>query len=114
MSPYYGKEGDNWKQWLGQPHDMTDDKGRYLGVGIDMVEDPEKIRVSVTENAKSYVIGERGTVIFPGQSAILNRDGFEVVDAGTRKTRAQVIHSEKPIGKREQRVISEETFKHTP
>ena len=98
MAPFYLKEGENWGKWGGEPKDIRDGNGKDFGVSIYKVEDPEQIQVSVAVGRRSYVIGERGTVIFPGQSTILNRDDFEVVDASTRKTLAKIIHREKPIG----------------
>jgi hypothetical protein len=95
MSPFYFKEGEKSRRWKGEPRDIRDRKGNDLGIMISKVEDPEQINVFVASNSNSYVIGERGEVIFPNQNCILNRDGFKVVDAGTRKTIAKVTHREK-------------------
>ncbi len=98
MSPFYFKEGEGWVRWNGAPKDFRDNNGKDLGVSINSVAyDPEQIRVSVTEsesNQTTYVLGERGNVIFPGETQTLNRDGFKVIGARTRKTLAKVTHRE--------------------
>lgn len=100
MSPYYLKEGESWRKWRGEPKDIGDKNGNRFSVTISsVVKDPEQIRVSVAGDESSYVLGERGSIIFPGESKILNGDGFEVINARTRQTLAKVKHREKPSKK---------------
>jgi hypothetical protein len=94
MSPFYFKEGERRVRWKGDAHDFRGKNGQDLGVTIFNVKDPEQLRVSVDCDTENYVLGKRGDVIFPGRESELNRDGFRIVNAVTRKTLAVITHRE--------------------
>lgn len=105
MSPFYSKvyskEGEDWAMWKGEPRDIRGKEGVDLGVTIfNVPHDSEEAKVSLSNEANNYVsVNKRFDLIFPGESSVVNRRGFVVVDAQTRRTVAKVIYR-KPVGKK--------------
>lgn len=100
MSPFYLKEGETWEEWTGLPTDLSKDNGNSSGVSMYSVKDPEQAQVTIQPRKTVYVREEDGGVFFPNQTKepmIINRRGFDVINASTGRTEARVIYSAEPI-----------------
>jgi hypothetical protein len=90
------------EKWGGETRSIRDGEGRSFGVKISKVEgNPEKIRILVSNNVKNYVYGEKSKkVIFYGESEILSRENFRVINGPTGNTMAKVIYLRPPINRK--------------
>ncbi len=99
MSPFYLKEGENWKKWDRFPMDLKVGK-EIDGVSIPKasilpVDDEEKVAV-FTDKPIIGIVEEGHGVIFPGEHTVINRRGiiFENLKDGTKVV---LVHSEEEI-----------------
>src|SRR5258708_7748402 len=95
MSPFYLKEGENWKKWEGTPMDIRVGEGPHDKATILPAEDPEQITISTSGDVVGIIEG--GHIVFPDKPSVtINRQGIVFENIGT-KGREVIIHSENPI-----------------
>jgi len=101
MCPHY-LETDEGLIRLKKGSKIKGEDGKDLGVIFDRAKGSpslDAISVSFIPEAQVYVI-DKYSALFPGQETAFCDIDFQIVDARTRKTVANIIYSKKPIGKK--------------